>query len=154
MRIRVVCLSVGADARAQATFYVTDAAHTGVQTHYFRHDVWDKVTRSEYERLLSSNYEIVPASQRQPPGKDGAAPTLRLAPKKTGTRPIVNLKYRGRSVQVRALFAVGSCQPLTMSMQSNGQTKLLRSVNSLLSPAFDALNHTKASSMLPFGVHP
>lgn len=95
----------------RTTFYATDAVAFRNRVLYFRHDDWaavsapllDKLKRTTFERIERSEaMEIV--SERQL-----GYSHIRLMPKETGVRPIVNLRRRF----VKALSAAKPAQPTT-----------------------------------------
>ncbi|WVQ75065.1 hypothetical protein IAR50_004674 [Cryptococcus sp. DSM 104548] len=81
------------------TFYITESANTRYETIYFMHDDWSRAAMPHFEglkkKLLESltQAETIVAQQR----KIGVS-VVRLIPKPTGFRPIVNL---GRPVNIR-----------------------------------------------------
>ena len=74
-----------------AHFYVTEASISNSQkVYYFRHDLWRKISEPTLQELKLVMFEEVPARHMQQPRKLGYS-GLRLLPKDTGFRPIMNL---------------------------------------------------------------
>jgi len=111
------------DNTSETTFYVTETAVFRNQVLYFRHDDWQTLCAPLIDRLTSGTFEKM--SQVMPPLSPSLSLTLtmflpsfyqseaeeilrqrklgfsfiRLLPKETGVRPIVNLRRR-KSTQV------------------------------------------------------
>lgn len=109
-----------------SNFYVTESAAHRQQLFYFRHDVWLQLSRPAMRSLISSTFVRVPrrSDKQSSTGQLLAGGRVRLLPKSTGLRPLVNL---GRPVLTRI----------------NGRNVLGKSVNNTLRPAFDVLNYEK-----------
>ncbi|KAK4689413.1 telomerase reverse transcriptase, partial [Tremellales sp. Uapishka_1] len=74
------------------TFYVTETASTKYETVYYSHDDWEAATKPHFCDLEESLLEPLPESKRSAAltGPLGVS-AVRLIPKPTGFRPIVNL---------------------------------------------------------------
>ncbi|KKK16462.1 hypothetical protein AOCH_006621 [Aspergillus ochraceoroseus] len=115
----------------RGNFYVTESQVHRNRLFYFRHDVWRRLTLQPLAKLRSSMFEELnaEASQRAPGGRLLGYGSLRLLPKTTGIRPILNLRRR---MLVETRWA-------GQTRQSWGQ-----SVNSALAPILSMLNYEKA----------
>lgn len=107
-------------------FYVTESSACRNKLFYFRHDVWKRLSEPSLMSLKSSMFEELDQAQfkRTLSRRAMSASRVRLLPKDTGLRPIINLRRR---VQTRA----------------NGRPILGKSINSILKPAFHILNFEK-----------
>lgn len=86
----------------QTSFYVTEAAAYRQRLLYFRQDLWERVSAPLVAALQQRLFDAVP----RPLGSGAAAyATVRLLPKETTVRPLVNLGRRprgaGRSVNAQ-----------------------------------------------------
>ena len=93
------------------SFYVTEASDTRHCLKYYRHEQWQICTVSYKRELISRLYELAPQGM--------AAAPLRLLPKPTGFRPIVNLNRR----------------------ISDHSTVIVSNIDCKLRDAFDVLNY-------------
>ncbi|KAK4992675.1 Telomerase reverse transcriptase [Elasticomyces elasticus] len=111
----------------RSNFYVTESNVHRNRLFYFRHDVWQRLSRPMLTELKDSMFEKLKAVDIKKVLTNRATgfSQVRLLPKETGMRPIINLRRR---VQKRV----------------NGETVLGRSINSTLSPAFSVLNYEKS----------
>ncbi|KZP22725.1 hypothetical protein FIBSPDRAFT_910389 [Athelia psychrophila] len=80
----------------KTTFYITESSAFRNQVLYFRHDDWDILCAPLIERLTSETFEKITESEaiellRQ---RRLGFSFVRLLPKETGVRPIVNLRKR------------------------------------------------------------
>lgn len=113
-----------------ASFHVTESSVNRSQLYYFRHDVWKRMAEPAMTNLKTSMFEeMTPAQMKKLMTRRSLGTSqVRLLPKATGLRPIINLRRR---VQTRV----------------NGELVLGKSINSVLTPAFNALNYEKVSNM-------
>jgi telomerase reverse transcriptase len=111
----------------RSNFHVTASSSNKNRLFYFRHDVWKKATEPAIAQLKASQYEEVPirATRRLRLSNNFAASPVRLLPKASGFRPIVNLKRRAEYVK--------------------GNKRLLGvSTNSVLRPAYKLLSYEQS----------
>lgn len=109
-----------------SNFHVTESSTRRNELCYFRHDVWKKLSEPALTNLKSSMFEELDSSKmkRLLSRRGLGASRVRLLPKETGMRPIINLRRRVLSTV-------------------NGEKLLSRSINSLLAPGFNVLNYEK-----------
>lgn len=110
----------------KTTFYTTESSAYRNKILYFRQDDWATLCRPLIDRLVSGTFERIPDSEatellRQ--RKLGFS-LVRLLPKDTGVRPIVNLRRRPAP---------------------KGSFAAERSINQILQAAFDILNYERAN---------
>lgn len=72
----------------RTTFYVTEAAAFRQRVLYFRQDLWERVSAPAIAQLRTQLFEPVPEAAGAPVAQ------IRLLPKDTAVRPIVNLRRR------------------------------------------------------------
>lgn len=108
------------------TFYVTESSAHRQQLYYFRHDMWAQLVRPVIVRLAEDMFERVPDKNLKTllDRRTIGTSRVRLLPKHSGLRPIMNLRRRAMSYGTR--YAGLGC-----------------SINTLLAPAFHALNLEK-----------
>lgn len=153
----------------RTTFYVTDTAAFRQRVLFFRQDVWARVSRPLLERLRAELFERV----EEPMQASVPYATVRLMPKETTVRPIINLRRRmpgtGRSMnaQLQSAFdvlsyeaarqperlgaAVGSMKGLYMRLKAykhdlvtqHARVPRLYMVRADIRAAFDSLDHTQ-----------
>lgn len=111
-------------------FYVTESSTFRNRLSYFRHDVWQKLSEPALASLRISMFEEVGQGQVKKTLSNMSIGTgrVRLLPKESGLRPIINLKRRVLS-------------------KRNGRLVLGKSVNKILTPAFHVLNLEKVCFM-------
>lgn len=109
-----------------SNFHVTESSTRRNELCYFRHDVWKKLSEPALTNLKSSMFEELDSSKmkRLLSRRGLGASRVRLLPKETGMRPIINLRRRVLSTV-------------------NGKKILSRSINSILAPGFNVLNYEK-----------
>ncbi|KAJ5806303.1 uncharacterized protein N7503_003905 [Penicillium pulvis] len=80
----------------RANFYVTESQTHRNRLFYFRHDVWQHLTKEPLATLKTTIFEEIETSraQRLLEKRSLGFGSLRLLPKTTGIRPILNLKKR------------------------------------------------------------
>ncbi|GAA5844734.1 hypothetical protein JCM9279_002901 [Rhodotorula babjevae] len=111
----------------RTNFYVTDAATHQNRPLYFRQDDWNKICAPLLAQLGSSVFEQVPPEQLLPlqRARELGFSYVRLLPKETGVRPIVNLARR----------------PIKLGL--NGQKEVGQPINKILQSVFDVLTFEK-----------
>lgn len=111
----------------RSNFYVTESSSHRNRLFYFRHDVWRRLTEPEITKLkLSVFTELKKERAETILHRRTLGPSvLRLLPKSTGVRPIINLRRR----------------PLKKTQL--GRTELGSSINSQMTPMFSVLNYEK-----------
>lgn len=112
-------------------FYVTESQVHRQRLFYFRHDVWCRLTAQPLANLRASMFEELTPMKAQEllySKKSLGYGSLRLLPKLTGIRPILNLK---RPSQVKSGWG--------------GQTRYsyVQSVNSAIAPVHNMLNYER-----------
>ena len=112
----------------KSSFYVTESSMHRNQLFYFRHDIWRKLCEPSLRNLKADNFdELAPRTAKDLlRSKTLGSSQLRLLPKRTGMRPIINLKRR--SITKR-----------------NGKLLLGPSTNSALAPVFSMLNYERVT---------
>lgn len=112
----------------RSNFYVTESNVHRNRLFYFRHDVWRMLAEPCLSSLKFNLFEEMPADRatkllsQRPLGFS----KIRLLPKKSGVRLITNLKRRQQVVR-------------------NGTTTLGRSINAVMTPAFNIINLERVS---------
>ncbi|THY62034.1 hypothetical protein D6C99_01033 [Aureobasidium pullulans] len=117
-----------------SNFYVTESSIYRNRLLYFRHDVWQKLSEPALKSLGTTMFEEVGKSTVKKTLSNMSIGTgrVRLLPKESGLRPIVNLKRR-------------------VQTKRNGRLVLSKSVNKILEPAFHVLNLEKAITPAKLG---
>ena len=107
-------------------FHVTESNVHRNQLFYFRHDVWQAMSEPALSSLKNTMLEECSAStvRKMLTTRALGISQVRLLPKEQGMRPIINLRRRVQKLQY-------------------GNVVLGRSINSILTPAFSALNCEK-----------
>ncbi|KAI5245471.1 hypothetical protein E4T43_03219 [Aureobasidium subglaciale] len=110
-----------------SNFYVTESSTFRNRLLYFRHDVWQKLSEPALTKLKLSMFDEVGKDRTKKTLSDMSIGTghVRLLPKESGLRPIINLKRR-------------------VQAKRNGRLVLGKSVNKILEPAFRVLNLEKS----------
>lgn len=110
----------------RGTFHVTESSVHRNQLFYFRHDAWDRLSAPALRSLKETMFEeLSPASLKAMMATRALGVShVRLLPKEKGMRPIINLRRRVQKLQ-------------------HGEMVLGKSINSILTPAFSALNYEK-----------
>jgi telomerase reverse transcriptase len=110
----------------RSNFHVTESNVHRNRLFYFRHDVWRMLTEPSLSSLKLNVFEEVPTDRAtkllslRPLGFS----QIRLLPKRTGVRLITNLKRRKQVMR-------------------NGTMMLGRSINAVMTPAFNIMNYEK-----------
>ncbi|KAI9728984.1 MAG: hypothetical protein M1828_000069 [Chrysothrix sp. TS-e1954] len=112
----------------RSNFHVTESSVHRNRLFYFRHDVWRRISEPALTRLRTSMLEELPniATQKLLSRRALGYSSIRLLPKENGMRPIANLRKR-------------------MQVMRNGNKALGRSINSIITPAFNVLNFEKSN---------
>ncbi|RDW94000.1 telomerase reverse transcriptase [Aspergillus mulundensis] len=115
----------------RGNFYVTESQVHRHRLFYFRHDVWRRLTVQPLANLRASMFEqLVPetAEQLLSGKKSLGYGSLRLLPKTTGIRPILNLKRR---TLVKSTYA------------GKNHYNPAQSVNAAIAPVYSMLNYER-----------
>jgi telomerase reverse transcriptase len=116
----------------RANFYVTESNIHRNRLFFFRHDLWKSLAEPAIASLKLSMFEEVKLEQAQQILDSRALgfSQVRLLPKQTGVRPIMNLKRRALK---------------------KGSKKLLgASINHTLAPVYNILTYERASNLSNF----
>ena len=107
----------------RSNFHVTETNAHQNKLFYFRHDIWRTLTEPAMTNLKVDMYEAIhpEKAKRMLDSRQLGFSHVRLLPKACGFRPIMNLRRR-------------------MSKLHNGRVTLGRSVNSIMTPSFHALD--------------
>lgn len=110
----------------RSNFHVTESNSHRNRLFFFRHDVWRQLTEPSLTSLKLSMFdEIKPTQAKQLlNARVLGFSQIRLLPKKTGVRPIMNLRRRVTKIQ-------------------SGKVVLGRSINSVMAPVFNMLDYEK-----------
>ncbi|KAJ9299612.1 hypothetical protein DTO271G3_2496 [Paecilomyces variotii] len=116
-------------------FYVTESQMHRNRLFYFRHDIWRTLSADPLAHLKSSMLEEIKRdkAERILARRSLGYGTLRLLPKSSGARPIVNLRRR------------------TVKERTGRKALLAPSINSVLAPLSSVLNYEKAAHPGIFG---
>jgi hypothetical protein len=84
----------------RAHFYITESGIDRNRIFYFRHDVWKRLSEPALDKLKLNMFQELkqPAAERMLAQRKLGFSTVRLLPKESGVRPIMNLKKRGMIV--------------------------------------------------------
>ncbi|GFF73759.1 telomerase reverse transcriptase [Aspergillus udagawae] len=120
----------------RSNFYVTESQIYRNQLFYFRHDVWRHLTLQPLATFKTTLFEEMKRAdaERRLGGRSLGYSSLRLLPKMTGVRPILNLRRR-------------MLQPGWVGKASF----LGPSINSTITPIFNVLNYEKARNPASLG---
>lgn len=125
-------------------FYVTESQTHRNRLFYFRHDVWQQLTKQPFGELKATMFEELEPdrAQRVLARRSLGFGALRLLPKSAGLRPILNLRKR----------------TLKESLWGKRRTFLAPSINSSIAPIYNMLTYERqqapsklGSSMLSIG---
>ena len=107
----------------RSTFHVTESSAQKNRLFYFRHDTWRFLTEPAITELKHTLYEEVPDAKAKLllDARNLGFSQMRMLPKASGFRPIVNLRWR-------------------MTVVRSGKVQLGKSINSRLSPVFHMLD--------------
>ena len=110
-------------------FHVTESGIHRNQLFYFRHDVWRAMSEPALSSLKDNMLQLCNTAEvkKRLATRALGVSQVRLLPKEQGMRPIINLRRRVQKVQ-------------------HGQLVLGKSINSILTPTFTALNCEKSAN--------
>ena len=110
----------------RANFHVTESNAHGNRLFYFRHDLWRALTEPSLAVIKLSMFEEMNTEKARKllDGRTLGYSQIRLLPKTSGFRPIMNLKRRVIKLQ-------------------NGRTLLGKSINKVMAPVFSMLSYEK-----------
>ncbi|KAI9884054.1 MAG: hypothetical protein M1823_004168 [Watsoniomyces obsoletus] len=110
----------------RSNFHVTESTAYRNRLFFFRHDVWRSLSEPVLASLRRSMFQDVPLKKVKTilDARALGYSQVRLLPKETGARPIMNLRRR-------------------MMTERNGKTMLGRSINSILGPVHEMLKYEK-----------
>jgi telomerase reverse transcriptase len=117
----------------RSNFHVTESNVHRNRLFYFRHDVWKMLAEPSFSNLKLDVFEEMPAERATKllAVRSLGFSKIRLLPKSKGVRLITNLKRR-------------------QQINRNGRTILGRSINSVMTPAFNIITYEKVSKHVPF----
>lgn len=117
-----------------SNFHVTESSVHRNQLFYFRHDVWKALSEPALSSLKMDMFEELKpgAVKRILARRSLGTSQIRLLPKASGLRPIINLRRRVLS-------------------NVNGRMILGKSINSIMIPAFNVLNYEKTTEPARLG---
>jgi telomerase reverse transcriptase len=118
-------------------FYVTESQTHRNRLFYFRHDVWQELTEQPFGELKAAMFEELEPAQveRVLARRNLGYGALRLLPKSTGIRPILNLRKRA----------------LKESSWVKGRMFLAPSINSSITPIHSMLNYERQQAPAKLG---
>ncbi|CAG8429897.1 unnamed protein product [Penicillium salamii] len=113
----------------RCNFYVTESQTHRNRLFYFRHDVWKQLVEQPFGELKAAMFEELEPEQakRVLARRSLGYGALRLLPKPTGIRPILNLRKR----------------VLKESQYGKGRKYLGQSINSTITPIYNMLNYER-----------
>lgn len=113
----------------RTNFHVTESNAHRNRLFYFRHDVWRMLSEPALTTLRLNMFEELPNvnATKLLSGNQLGFSNIRLLPKKQGFRTIMNLKRKQQVLRY-------------------GTMSLGRSINSAMTPAFNAINYEKVST--------
>lgn len=108
-------------------FYVTESNVHKNRLFYFRHDVWQELCKPAISKLCLENFDPIPRLDAKAllDRRYLGYSKVRLLPKASGLRMLMNLKRRGMVTR-------------------NGKPSLGRSINSVMTPAYNVLKYEKS----------
>lgn len=111
----------------RSNFHVTESSAHSNRIFFFRHDVWRAFSEPALTNLKLSMFQEIEMEKAKSilDARSLGFSQIRLLPKETGVRPIMNLRRR------------------VMKMM-NGKIILGRSINSVLAPVYNMLNYERA----------
>ncbi|CAG5183403.1 uncharacterized protein ALTATR162_LOCUS10563 [Alternaria atra] len=118
----------------RTNFHVTESSAHRNRLFYFRHDVWRMLTEPALTELRMNMFEEMPteSTERLLSARQLGFSNIRLLPKKQGFRTITNLKRRQQVMRY-------------------GTMTLGRSINAVMTPAFNAITYEKSLRPDKFG---
>ncbi|CAN9263504.1 unnamed protein product [Alternaria alternata] len=111
----------------RTNFHVTESNAHRNRLFYFRHDVWRLLAEPALLELRTNMFEEMPteSTERLLSARQLGFSNIRLLPKRQGFRTIMNLKRRQQVMRY-------------------GTTMLGRSINAVMTPAFNAITYEKS----------
>ncbi|KAJ5325627.1 Telomere reverse transcriptase [Penicillium brevicompactum] len=121
----------------RSTFYVTESQTHRNRLFYFRHDVWQQLIEQPFGKLKATMFEELEPerAKRVLARKSLGYGALRLLPKSTGIRPILNLRKR---------------VPKESTWGKN-QTFLAPSINTSITPIYNMLTYERLRAPAKLG---
>ncbi|KAI4928873.1 hypothetical protein J4E85_005495 [Alternaria conjuncta] len=121
----------------RTNFHVTESNAHRNRLFYFRHDIWRMLTEPALKELRMNMFEEMPteSTERLLSARQLGFSNVRLLPKKQGFRTIMNLKRRQQVMRY-------------------GTITLGRSINSVMTPAFNAITYEKVDVQACFDTIP
>ncbi|CAN9372830.1 unnamed protein product [Alternaria alternata] len=118
----------------RTNFHVTESNAHRNRLFYFRHDVWRLLAEPALLELRTNMFEEMPteSTERLLSARQLGFSNIRLLPKRQGFRTIMNLKRRQQVMRY-------------------GTTMLGRSINAVMTPAFNAITYEKSLRPEQFG---
>ena len=118
----------------RSNFHVTESNLHKNRIFYFRHDVWRALTEPAMAKIKLKMFDEVPAIQARQllDGRTLGFSQIRLLPKGSGVRPIMNLRRRVTKLQ-------------------NGKAVLGRSINSIMAPVHKMLDYERLQNPTAVG---
>jgi telomerase reverse transcriptase len=121
----------------RSQFYVTESQTHRNRLFYFRHDVWQQLTEQPFGDLKAAMFEELEPErvERVLARRSLGYGALRLLPKSTGIRPILNLRKRA----------------LKKSLWGKGRVFLAPSINSSITPIYSMLMYERQQAPAKLG---
>ncbi|KAL8924369.1 MAG: hypothetical protein Q9172_002716 [Xanthocarpia lactea] len=118
----------------RCNFHVTESNLHKNRIFYFRHDVWRALTEPAMAKIKAKMFDEVPTIQARQllDGRTLGFSQIRLLPKGSGVRPIMNLRRRVTKLQ-------------------NGKAVLGRSINSIMAPVHKMLDYERLQNPTAVG---
>ncbi|WVQ79296.1 hypothetical protein IAT38_001393 [Cryptococcus sp. DSM 104549] len=96
----------------QNTFYATETAVTKYETVYYLQEDWARATRPHFEKLQATLLKELSSKRKKSHATSLGASAVRLIPKPTGFRPIVNLgrkiKRNGKASNIKYQYTTAN----------------------------------------------
>ncbi|CAG7919919.1 unnamed protein product [Penicillium olsonii] len=121
----------------RSQFYVTESQTYRNRLFYFRHDVWRQLIEQPFGELKAAMFEQLEPehAKRVLARRSFGHGALRLLPKSTGIRPILNLRKRFWKE----------------SRYGKGGRYLAKSINTIITPIYDMLNYERLQAPAKLG---
>lgn len=115
----------------RANFHVTESNTHRYKLFFFRHDVWRSIAEPALTGIKSTMFEEleIKAAQKILDSRSLGYSQIRLLPKPTSIRPIMNLRRR--------------------APKKGSKNMLGSSINSILQPVFNMLSYEKVGYQIP-----
>jgi len=119
----------------RANFYVTESNIHRYRLFFFRHDVWRAIAEPALASLKLNMFEEIKLDKAQNilASRNLGFSQVRLLPKETGVRPIMNLRRR--------------------TLRQGYKNMLGSSINSVLAPVYNSLTYERVSFIYIFINH-